>query len=245
VLAASPIIDQKGRLYFQSFSADLRALAADSAPILRLDPASKRIDTAGYFRPQKLNVAVDGGKVRVGGMVMFAPEEAWTATDDGRVVRAVPEPYHLVYYGPAAPKTTAAIPYDPIKVTEADKADAKRNWERGMATGRAAAAQAAGRNAPQLAASEPTFAATKPPFLGRAALSAAPNGEVWVERSQRRGDAAGGIYDRFDPSGKRLAQIRLGSRSRVIGFGTGTVYVVRRDQDDLQYLERYQYPVTP
>ena len=35
-------------------------------------------------------------------------------------------------------------------------------------------------------------------------------------------------------------KVSLNPNSRVIGFGKGTVYVVRTDDDDLQYLERYK-----
>jgi hypothetical protein len=47
-------------------------------------------------------------------------------------------------------------------------------------------------------------------------------------------------YDRFDAAGRLVGQVTLRPRSRVVGFGAGTVYVVRTDEDDLQYLERYR-----
>jgi hypothetical protein len=36
--------------------------------------------------------------------------------------------------------------------------------------------------------------------------------------------------------------VQLRPRSRVIGFGRYNVYVIRQDDDDLEYLERYVLP---
>jgi hypothetical protein len=44
----------------------------------------------------------------------------------------------------------------------------------------------------------------------------------------------------FDQQGRKIAEVTLRPRSRVVGFGQGTVYVARSDEDDLQYLERYR-----
>ena len=241
---AAPIADERGRLFFQAMSADVRALTADSVPILRLDPGGKKTDTLAFYRPQKLEMSTEGGKVRMGAMKMFAPEEAWTATADGRVVRAIPEPYQLVIYANGKPTAGPPVEHSPIKVTEEEKAEARTAWEQGMAAGRAAAAQAGGRGAGQFTAAEPQFATVKGPFAGRTALLPAPNGEVWVQRSRPFADK-GGLYDRFDVKGRRIGQVKLNPKSRVIGFGKGAVYVVRLDEDELQYLERYRFPTAP
>jgi hypothetical protein len=34
----------------------------------------------------------------------------------------------------------------------------------------------------------------------------------------------------------------LPAKTRLLGFGQGTVYLVRTDDDDLQYLQRYRLP---
>jgi len=39
-----------------------------------------------------------------------------------------------------------------------------------------------------------------------------------------------------------VKKVSLNPDSRVVGFGKGTVYVARVDQDDLQYLQRYKRP---
>jgi len=77
-----------------------------------------------------------------------------------------------------------------------------------------------------------------PPFLGNA-VQVAPNGQVWVLQASASDDAAP-TYDIFDAAGKLTSRVQLAKRSRVVGFGSGTVYVVRSDEDDLQYLQRYR-----
>jgi hypothetical protein len=39
-----------------------------------------------------------------------------------------------------------------------------------------------------------------------------------------------------------VRRVTFPEKSRLVGFGEGTVYTVRTDDDDLQYLERYRMP---
>ena len=80
-----------------------------------------------------------------------------------------------------------------------------------------------------------------PPFTGRGAVLASPDGEAWVLRTRSAGDKVP-TYDVFDRTGALVKKVMLNQSSRVVGFGKGTVYVARTDDDDLQYLERYKKP---
>jgi hypothetical protein len=66
-----------------------------------------------------------------------------------------------------------------------------------------------------------------------------PEGQVWVQRVKPASDKTPS-YDVFDGAGNLVGSVTLRPKSRVAGFGKGTVYVVRSDEDDLQYLERYR-----
>ncbi len=80
---------------------------------------------------------------------------------------------------------------------------------------------------------------TKPPFYsGR--LDVDPQGRVWVRRHVRAGEDA--TYDVFGRDGARAGTVTLENHKRVIGFGSGAVYVVAYDDLDLNYLERYEMP---
>ena len=48
------------------------------------------------------------------------------------------------------------------------------------------------------------------------------------------------MYDVFGPAATIIARVALPPKTRLIGFGNGTVYLVRRDADDLEYLQRYR-----
>jgi hypothetical protein len=38
----------------------------------------------------------------------------------------------------------------------------------------------------------------------------------------------------------RRGRVALPPKTRLVGFGNGTLYLVRRDDDDLEYLQRYR-----
>jgi hypothetical protein len=78
-----------------------------------------------------------------------------------------------------------------------------------------------------------------PPFLDDAAKFDAEI-RLWVERAVGPRDPPS--YDVIDGTGKLLMQVRLRQASRVVGFGRGVAYVVRRDADDFAFLERYRIP---
>jgi hypothetical protein len=104
---------------------------------------------------------------------------------------------------------------------------------------------AGGSGGGNIQAPPPEFADTKPPFVagpgGGGSVLVSPEGEVWVLRTRPAGDKIP-VYDVFDGSGGLAKKVSLKPNSRVAGFGKGVVYVVRTDDDDLQYLQRYTRP---
>jgi hypothetical protein len=73
---------------------------------------------------------------------------------------------------------------------------------------------------------------------------ARPNGDVWVLRSRKAGDAIP-VYDVFDTTGKMIARVAFPAKTRLVGFGNGTIYAARSDDDDLEYLQRYRAAGAP
>lgn len=84
----------------------------------------------------------------------------------------------------------------------------------------------------------PSWPKHLPPFLSDARVEFAPDGTLWLERSLASPDDAP-TYDLIDRVGRVSARVRLPPGRRLLGFGRGSVYVVRRDEFDLEYLERY------
>ena len=243
-------IDAQGRIYFQGSPFTATGGTADSVPIMRWDRVKPTYDTVGYLAqpPQSARASGGGGNftVRIGGGKVWAPTEAWDVAGDGRVARVMPSPYRVIWLGAGKATPGPVQPYSPIKVTEADKAlfkEAQAKAPRMMVTiggggGTRTSSSSSSQNGPQ---AEPDFSETMPPFTGRGSVQATPEGEVWVLRTRSASDKVP-AYDVFDKTGALVKKVMLNPKSRVVGFGKGTVYVARVDDDDLQWLQRYPRP---
>ena len=251
-------VDARGRLYFQG--AAFRPptgggppQAADSAAIVRYDRAAKKSDTVAWVKLPKNNVQVSGGagnmQVRVGGSNPFAAQDDWAVMPDGRIAVVRAADYRVDWYSPAGVKTAGPpIQFARIKVTEADKKAIRDQRARGgggiaivRTDGPEGRRSSAGAAPPNANIPEPTdWPEYKPPFLQQAAV-ATPNGELWVLRSRPATDQVPS-YDVFDAAGKVVGKVVLPKSTRLVGFGNGTVYLARSDEDDLQYLQRYRMP---
>jgi len=65
-------------------------------------------------------------------------------------------------------------------------------------------------------------------------------GRLWIERAVGAHDLP--LVDVVDERGLLVRRIRLPAGRRLAGFGRASVYLVRKDDVDLQYLERYRLP---
>jgi hypothetical protein len=63
-------------------------------------------------------------------------------------------------------------------------------------------------------------------------------GRGWVGRHEHQRERRP-LFDVFDAAGRRVARVRLPEGRQVVGFGPGSLYAVRSDEVDLQWLERY------
>jgi hypothetical protein len=82
----------------------------------------------------------------------------------------------------------------------------------------------------------PAFPAFKGPFINAVA---APNGQVWVQKHMPFDVPP--TYDVIDTAGKVVSRVVLPKKTRLLGFGAGTIYLARSDEDDLQYVQRYRW----
>ena len=76
-----------------------------------------------------------------------------------------------------------------------------------------------------------------PPFEGDY-LPAAPWGDVWVRVDVLSGPTLT-VFDVFDEEGNHLRRVSLKGDARVVGYGSSVVYVARKDEYDLEWLEQY------
>jgi hypothetical protein len=256
--------DAKGNIYYEgpafTFSPEGEMVPGDSAPVLRFDRAARRIDTVAYRRVVKANMQVSGGRgnqnIRIGAANPMMPQDDWTVLPDGRVAVVRAADYHLDIFSSASRKVSGpAVPYEKVRIDAAAKKMVEAMRAKG-AGNQVRMTVSMGNNGTQRSASVGGSAADLPPLtdwpdvlpafmalntLPGSGVLSRPNGEVWVPRMQRSADAVPS-YDVFDASGKIIGKVALPKNHRLVGFGQGTVYLIRVDDDDLQYLQRYRLP---
>ncbi len=248
--------DARGNIYYEgsaiAFGPD-GPVSADSAPVMRFDRATSRSDTVAWVRLAKANTQVSGGggnmRVMVGGANPLVPRDDWAVLPDGRVAVVRSPEYRLDVYGPnRTVKAGAPVTYDKIRVDNAVKKEVEEQRKRAAAGGirmmvtdngsgpQRSVSMGGGGNVDLPPLTDwPEF---MPPFLSNAATTR-PNGEVWVLRTNKPGDTVP-LYDVFDATGRVIGRVALPAKARLIGFGNGSVYLIRLDSDDLQYLQRYR-----
>jgi len=251
ILRAASAVDARGRLYYSTRGeptggmGDGPPVFSDTGRIIRYDRGTKKSDTLGIVLVPKPEVVTSGSSnnrnVNIR-RVPMAPEDAWGVSPDGRVGIARVRTDQVEWLFPDGKAVLGpTLPYAPISVTDADK----RAWQEQAARGGIMISNENGRVTAGPAPSAPRpidpsieWPATKPPFPANA-VRVAPTGELWLLRSQPA-SAKNPLYDVMDGQGRLVKQVRLPAETRLVAFGKDVVYLVRRDADDLEYLERYR-----
>lgn len=247
--------DAQGRLYFSSAGVITMRRGADggqpgppdSAAVQRWDPATGRIDTVGMVKTPQTSISTrrmsSGGMSFRAAMVQpFAAADGWAVSPDGRVAIARAEPYRLDWHRDGHLTAGPSVEYQPIRITQDEReawADRQAEQSATMRVTGTSGGRSQSFQMPRPDIDEVEFPEYKPPFEVRN-LRVAPWGEVWVERT-RPHDAPTALYDIFDGNGRRVKQLVLPEGRQLIGFGEGAVFLIRTDDDDLQWVERYEY----
>jgi hypothetical protein len=184
----------------------------------------------------------------------FMYQDLWAVAPDGRVARIVPTDYHVEWYKNGALVARGApVSIPAVRVTKDDR-DAWYRARAARGTGTAQMtgpppAEKGGEENKRITVPRPPgftdadFPATKPPFVedfvGRSALIS-DDGALWVVRSSAFG-ATTTVADVFDAAGKVTRRVTFPSTHRLAGFGKSSIYLVRSDQDGLQWIERFHH----
>lgn len=241
------VSDGRGGLYYTTpgiVMTDQGPKTSDSSAIVRWRPAMKKVDTVAFLALPKGAAQVSGGRgnmnVRVGSGTPYAAADAYAVAPDGRVAVLRVSDYHVEWVAPNGQKTVGPpIAYERLKVSSGHKEEYKESRRNSfgmqvtMNNG-----QRSAQMVPMRDQDEPAeWPEYMPPFLAEPAL-VAPNGQLWIRRTTKAGEAP--TYDIVDAAGKLVQRVVAPQRTRVIGFGNGVVYMARRDNDDLQYLQKYK-----
>jgi hypothetical protein len=227
-------------LYFEggpyTAERDATPAAFDSVPAMRYDRATMKLDTLAWIQLARGNVHISPGPSGRGlsitvGAHAYPARDDWKAMPDGSIAIVRVRDYHVDRYSRNGVRTAGPpIAFTPVPVTGAEKAA----W-RADRLSRVRTRSAGVMPPPNLP--DPEWPTTMPPFVYYETF-ARPNGELWVLRSHKAADAR--VYDVFGPASTIIAQVALPPKTRLVGFGNGTIYLVRRDDDDLEYLQRYR-----
>lgn len=216
---------------------------ADHSAIERLDMATKKRDTVGYWPVRKdanARLVAGVGVVSQPRMDAWPVWEHWLVSSSGRVAYVFPDPYRVEFVGASGRATPGApIVYQRVRVDDALK---KQHQEERTAPVMAMRYSRDGSSTMETTrrpyrepANWPEFL---PPYRGNGQF--APDGSIWINRMTAAGRPP--LYDVIDGNGRLLEQVELPPRTKLVGFGARSLYLVRLDDDDLQYLQRHPLP---
>jgi hypothetical protein len=230
--------DNRGRVY-----ADVAGRppgpgqVADTGFVIRYTIATGKLDTMAVRRISKTDVttySATGMSAFRTEEVPFAVHDDWAAFPDGRVAVVRGQDYHVDFYRSDGTKSSGPpTKYVPVPVTQADKdsVHAARSPKPGP-DGKITLPKV------PLIIEPSVWYPTKAPF-GENSTWASPTGELWVAIAQAAGTRAQ-AFDVFDATGKRTRRVVLPAGSRLIGLGAHSLYAVRIDADDQQFLQRFE-----
>lgn len=188
----------------------------DSAPVLRIELATGRVDTVANLAAPEYGEATFGEQSQQVAKI-FGPNDIFGVLPDGRLWVARARQNRVDWRGPGGVWIQGpSREYAKVPVTSADK-------ERVIARIRE---QGKGRGLPDSLRLVWPFAENKPPFQ---AGVTDPSGQVWLERS-RPGETAPAVYDVYGPNGTWTQAVTFPSGVTLAGFGGGgTVYGIIKD----------------
>ncbi len=235
-------VDARGRIYFTLGGFG----GADSTSIGRYDRATEKLDTVARVKPQEVRRSESRGNIQIRQMPM-TPRDDWAVGPDGTVALIRSDGYYVQVIHPDGRVSTGpTVDHRLIRPSDREKLA----WlEAGRASGMRISIEAGpggqrsismsrgggGRGAPDIGAYE--WPNRMPAFRAGATV-VDPRGGIWVGRTTKVGDAS--LYDIFDGEGNKTGEVTFSPNSTIIGFGSGTAYVVRTDEFGLQWLERYR-----
>lgn len=241
-------VDAAGRIFFRQMEGPGGG-PPDSAAVARFDPASDRTESVARIKLPEMSVQTRGGsndREQMMRPVPLSPQDAWTATADGRlaVARSAGGAYWLEIHGPDGVTRGPRIGYEPIPVRNDDK----EAWIAALAgalgvsvemeNGRQRTTFSRG-GAPSMDPQDLEWPEAKPAFPA-GALRVGLDGRFWLERHVAAGEPR--TFDVLDQAGRRIGSVRLPEGRRLEGFADGAVYLSRTDPLDFVWLERYDLP---
>jgi hypothetical protein len=251
-----PVADRRGRYYGQftpiELSANGEVRPSASLTIERWMDVCAR-DTVAVIPQERLSPETQVVSGLLIGLRPLGPLSAtiqWAVSPNGAVAIVDHNPYRVrVVAEDGTERMGPVMEYDPIPVTEGHKERWRAERLGDVVT------QTCSRGGECTIRVEPfnpryyvepeEWPSTLPPFVDRGYWDAAvviltDDGGLVVKRAVPAD--APPSYDVFDDSGLLRGRVELPLNSRIVAFGDKSVYVVRRDDFGLEFVERYNWP---
>lgn len=245
--AAPAFIDQRGQFYydFEVFNPDRtgpQLLPVGGIARSSLDRSGELVLTDWWSR------GPDQPLMMRSNVAIWPLRDGWAVRPDGLLGKVSAERYEVVWYRDGRETgRTGPMPAPDVRVTADDRTALIARWDKvpmmslnsrggGGPTGEK------NRVAEYLRQNPEAFPARKSP-IGDVSPNVLfdPQGRLWIVRARPAKEPAYTI-DVVQEGRGVVDRVELPPRHQLIGFGRNTVYTVRVDDDDLQWIERFAMP---
>jgi hypothetical protein len=244
--------DDRGNLYGLAMAmpdvAHGQFTPSDTQAVVRMDRALTRFDTLGWIHDSRMSATMERDSSGQTHMVMtpnlFAPIDAWAVLPDGRVAIVRGVDFHIDWTSLAG--THSSSPALPHVVRTFPDSEWARLARASVLVRTAPAPSDAGRlglppipappMAPGLVTIGPLRRPAHIPFFST--VLGAPDSTLWIAVPADSGSAT---YLVVGETGSPVARMELPRGSRVVAFGTHSVYVIRTQRGKPGLLEQYAY----
>ncbi len=241
-------VDGQGRVYYRAMSIGRGMGLPTHATVKRWDLSSGEVESVGEVKLAEREERTSGGPGNQSRSIRQVPlsgADGWAVGMDGAVAFArVGDTYRVDWATPdGSVRQGAPNEYRPVSIGRAEREEwLATRAQRGGGIGISVEVEndrmrtSFARGGAQQNNDDYAWPDHKPPF-DEEGLLVDGEGRAWVRLHRPAGESP--AYAVFDRSGARLGEVELEEGRTLVGFGDGTAYVVRFDEMDLQYLERY------
>lgn len=252
----TPAIDRAGRLVFRGFGRAKRPVAgsgterapivagSDSAPIIRMDLATRKVDTVSMLRVFRTDMsAIQTRDEGLSFSTIVNPLQTvddWAMLPDGTMAIVRGADYHVDWIDrEGRRRSTAPLQFNWQRLSDAEKAAVIDSAEVAVSARRATIDRATGSTEQRIQiVSVDKLPDYRPPFAA-GGIHADPTGKVWIRTSEVVGQRA--VYDVIEQNGARFDRVQLPHGRVLAGFGQdGTVYMAVIDGNSVR-LEQARY----
>lgn len=245
---ASPVVPKS------TFPVIQLPIAPDSAPLVRIDIPTRRLDTLTSYRVFKVESKIDltaSGAINVTTTINpLQPVDDWAVSANGEIAILRGRDYHIDWVHPdGTTSSTSKIPFDWERMTDSSKRavldSSKVVFEKELKEAMPALAAIGGRGNASVPPGmglvtmpEPTELPDYRPAFNAGAMHADLGGNLWIRTTKVAN--GGSVYDVVDRSGRLVDRILVPRGRVVVGFGAGDIVYTGVLDGDGARLEKFR-----